>query len=66
MNLKKLQEDFAKRTAEEETKKKQDEIRFQSMGDPRITYDQYRYSNQYPINENRLYSYIELTPSLQK
>lgn len=43
VNLKKLQEDFLKRTAEEVRSRKQDEIRFKTMADPRITYEQYRF-----------------------
>lgn len=42
INLKKLQEDFSKRLIDEIKNKKQNEIRFQTLGDPRITYDQYR------------------------
>lgn len=42
VNLQKLQDDFSKRLMEENRSKRQDEVRLKTIGDPNITYDQYR------------------------
>lgn len=41
-HFKKLEQDFQIRMAEEEKKRKEDEVRSKALGDPSITYEQYR------------------------